>query len=103
MGCEARGQPLDCTTWSCPAECAESCVAQAACQRLAHVELGGIVEACGSAVPFLAGSLCAWADRGALALSCMPPARILCYMLCHLFASWPALRTHALQLCNYLL
>lgn len=103
MGFEARGQPLDCIARSCPVECAESCVAQAACQRLAHSELGSIVEACGSAVPFLAGSLCAWADKGALALQCMSPARILCHMLCHPFASWPVLRMHALEYCNFLL
>ena len=38
---------------------------QAACQKLATLHLGSIVEACDFAVPFLVGSLQDWADAGA--------------------------------------
>ena len=37
---------------------------QAVYEKLASNDLGSIVEACDSAVPFLAGLLRDWADRG---------------------------------------
>ena len=43
---------------------------QAACEALASNGLGAIVEACGSAVPYLVGSLRDWGFSGALALEC---------------------------------
>ena len=56
----------DCSAESFLSACAVLTYAsQTACQRLVFCGLGSIVEACDSAVPFLVGSLRAWADSGA--------------------------------------
>ena len=50
---------------------------QAACEALASNDLGAVVEACASAVPFLGGWLREWCLSGALALQCTASSRVL--------------------------
>ena len=50
---------------------------QRVCHLLAANNLGCIVEACDSTVPFLVGSLQDWADAGALVLQCTGSCRML--------------------------
>lgn len=69
LACLMASRACDATAMPWPATDPASAL-QVACEALASNDLGAVVEACGSAVPFLVGSLRDWGLSGALALQC---------------------------------